>query len=199
MKSKYSARKNIPQFIGGIHKFTCGWRQDLDSLGIAKHLQWLHRSAAKPCSCSFSWCTAHTPAGNWSLSAWGSMLLSLCSPGSKKLCFSTCSLNMNSPPAALRLCLPSLSCFPEHISFLQSISSSKRLALTFGHDTKLKYINHRFIYRISKSPKLWFGWEGKDGVWCENYDKTALRLRCWDMKTSISSLINKNTVNSLFS
>lgn len=116
----------------------------------------------------------------------------------KKPCFSACSLNINSPQAALRLCLPSVSCFPEHISSLQSISSSKGLVLTFGQDTKLKCINHRFIYRISKCPSCGLCEKGRMVIRCEIY-KTALRLRYKDMKTSVASLINYNTINSLFS
>lgn len=99
------------------------------------------------------------------------------SAGSKN-CFSTCSLNINSPQAVLRLCLPSVSCFPEHIDFLWSSSSSKGLVLTFGQDIKLKHINHRFIYRISKSPSCGLGGKGRMVFRCENYAKTVLRLRC---------------------
>lgn len=96
----------------------------------------------------------------------------------KKTLFLCLLSNINSPQAGLRLCLPSVSCFPEHIGFPRSISSSKGLVLTFGQDTKLKHINHRLICRISKSPSCGFGGRGRIVFRCENYDKTALRLRC---------------------
>lgn len=94
---------------------------------------------------------------------------------------------------------PSVSCSPEHIGFPRSISSSKGLVLTFGRDTKLKHINHRFIYRISKSPSCGFGGEGRMVFRCENYDKTALRLSVKIWKQASLPLINSNAFNSLFS